>query len=273
MKFAQSSAVYFNYSLQHAIERLAQIGYTGIEIWGGRPHMYRHDLDEQIPQIRDLLEKHGMTVCNLIPAQFRYPSLLCSDNEDVRRDSIRYIADAMRNAKLIGSPSVSLCPGMLPWDRDLETGRSQLVKSLCELNELNRAYGLTLFIEPAHRFETNLVCTVVECIELMEQVDSDRFGILLDVGHAHVNGEEMSEAIRLASRFPFHLHLDDNDTSSDQHLIPGKGTIDFDIIAATLRDIDYSGYVSVELGHQYAWDPDAACVETLEVLRQRFGGA
>lgn len=272
MNFAQSSAVYFNYSLQHAIKRLAEIGYTGIEIWGGRPHMYRHDLDAQTAEIRNLLEKHGMTVCNLIPAQFRYPSLLCSDNEEVRRDSVRYIADAMRNARMIGSPSVSLCPGMLPWDRDLKTGRAQLLKSLRELDEVNRAYNLLLLVEPAHRFETNLVCTVEECVDLLKEVESDGFGILLDVGHAHVNGEDMQQAITLAARYPFHLHLDDNDSSADQHLIPGKGSIDFGAVASALREIDFSGYISVELGHQYASDPDAACKETLEFLKKRFAG-
>ena len=55
MKFAQSSAVYFNYSLQYAIKDLYSSGYDGIEIWGGRPHMYRNDLDEQLDEIKDLL--------------------------------------------------------------------------------------------------------------------------------------------------------------------------------------------------------------------------
>ena len=270
MKFAQSSAVYFNYSLQHAVRRLAKIGYTGIEIWGGRPHMYRHDLDSQLADIRKTLDDNQISVCNVIPAQFRYPSLLCSDNEEVRRDSIRYIADAMRNARLLGSPSVSLCPGMLPWDRDIKVGRAQLLKSLRELDELNRAYGLMLLVEPAHRFESNLICTIEECVEVLDQVQSENFGILLDVGHAHVNGEDMAHAIGLASRYPLHLHLDDNDGSGDSHLIPGKGTIDFPAVAASLRERNYSGFVSVELGHQYAMDPDAACSETLEALRRWF---
>ncbi len=34
-----------------------------------------------------------MAVCHVIPAQFRYPSLLAPANEKVRRDSVRYIMD------------------------------------------------------------------------------------------------------------------------------------------------------------------------------------
>lgn len=78
MQFAQSSVIYLNYSLQFAIKDLHDIGYQGIEIWGGRPHMYRHDLDEQMDDIIGLLKKLNMKVCNFIPAQFHYPSILCS---------------------------------------------------------------------------------------------------------------------------------------------------------------------------------------------------
>ena len=50
MKFSQSSFVYLNYPLQEAIRRLHQYGYQGVEIWGGRPHAYRHDLDDERAQ-------------------------------------------------------------------------------------------------------------------------------------------------------------------------------------------------------------------------------
>ena len=66
MKFAQSSAVYFNYSLQYAIENLGEIGYDGIEIWGGRPHMYKDDLVDENEQLRSLIRSKGMEVCNFI---------------------------------------------------------------------------------------------------------------------------------------------------------------------------------------------------------------
>ena len=57
------------------------MGYDGIAVWGGRPHMYRQDLHAQLPEIRDLLAEYGMEVCHVVPAQFRYPSLLASSNE------------------------------------------------------------------------------------------------------------------------------------------------------------------------------------------------
>ncbi len=273
MKFAQSSAVYFNYSLQHAIADLGRLGYDGIEIWGGRPHMYRDDLDLQLDEINGLLEEQGMVVCNFIPAQFRYPSQLCSDNEQIRRDSVQYILSAIKNAAKVKSPSVSLCPGMVVFDRDIKKGWEQLRKSMEEIAELNRDYGLDLLIEPAHRYESNLILTVEDGLRMINQLKSDRFGILLDTGHAHVNGEDFAEIVPKCKGIPFHIHIDDNDSSADQHLMPGAGTIDFKILSDALDGIGYEGFVSAELGLAYLMDPGTACGDTLEFLRKAFGNS
>ena len=270
MKFAQSSAVYFNYSLQHAIRDLGGLGYDGIEIWGGRPHMYREDLDWQVDEINGLLRQFNMVVCNFIPAQFRYPSQLCSDNEHIRKDSVQYIHAAMKNAVRVNCPSVSLCPGMVVFDRDVQTGWKQLKKSLEEIGEINRDYGLDLLIEPAHKYETNLILTVEDCLRMMDELRSDRLGILLDTGHAHVNGEVFSEILPRCKGIPFHIHIDDNDTSADQHLMPGAGTIDFAALKEGLVNIDYQGFVSAELGLAYIMEPTVACRDTLDFLKETF---
>ncbi len=270
MKFAQSSAVYFNYSLPYAIEDLGRLGYDGIEIWGGRPHMYRNDLDEQVEEITGLLERHNMVVCNFIPAQFRYPSQLCSDNEHIRKDSVQYILSAMKNAVKVSCPSVSLCPGMVVFDRDAAKGWKQLKKSLEEIAEINKDYGLDLLIEPAHRFETNLILTVEDCLRMLDELRSDRFGILLDTGHAHVNGEDFAGIIPKCKGIPFHIHIDDNNSSADQHLMPGAGTIDFLRLRKALMGIGYNGFISAELGLAYIMEPSTACRDTLEFLQNSF---
>src|SRR5512136_2268909 len=160
MRLAQSSFVYFNYPLKQAVRRLHQFGYQGIEIWGGRPHMYRHDLDAELDSIRALLDECEMTVPNFIPAQFRYPSILCSSNEAVRRDSVRYIQDAIDSALELGAPSVSLCAGMTLDGESVEQGWKNLRQSILDLLDYTDKTSLLLLIEPAHRGESTLILTV-----------------------------------------------------------------------------------------------------------------
>ena len=271
MRFSQSSFVYFNHSLQEAIRRLHKFGYQGIEVWGGRPHCYRHDLDDQLDEIRALLEQFEMSVPNFVPAQFRYPSILCSLNETVRRDSVGYIQDAIDNARKLGSPYVSLCPGMTLVGEDLGQGWAQLRKSFEELLDYSEVKGVTLLIEPAHRYESTLILTVEDGLRMIDEIGSDRLGILLDTGHANVNGEDLGAVVRRLKGAPLHIHIDDNHGDSDAHLLPGEGSINFGPFVQALDEIGYQGFVSAELGFQYTGDPDPAVEQTLVGLTGMFG--
>jgi fructoselysine 3-epimerase len=258
MKLAQSSFVYFNYPLEAAILSLCRLGYAGVEIWGGRPHMYRHDLDSELESIKALLADCGMVVPNFIPAQFRYPSILCSSNDAVRRDSVRYIQDAIDNAVKIGAPSVSLCAGMTLGGESVERGWANLRQSIVELLDYSDKAGMLLLIEPAHRAESTLILTVADALRMIREIRSDRLGVCLDTGHAALNGEDLAQAVRCLKGIPLHIHIDDNWGDSDTHLIPGDGGIDYAPFAGALAEIGYRGFVSAELGFQYTLDPEPA---------------
>lgn len=268
MRLAQSTAVYFNHSLAFAIRDLHRLGYDGVEIWGGRPHMYLHDLDAEISSLRSLCEALRMPVCNFIPAQYRYPSILCSANEHVRKESVNYIRGAIENAAAMNSPSLSVCPGMVLMDGDRATGWRLLYRSLREIEELAAERSIQLLIEPAHRFESNVIATVEECLRMLEQLRSERFGILLDTGHLHLNGEAWADVLRKCRGIPLHIHVDDNRGDFDSHLVPGQGTVDFISVFRELRTSGYNGFLSVELGPLYSLDPGSACRDSREALER-----
>jgi len=271
MKFSQSSFVYFNYSLQEAIRRLHQYGYQGVEVWGGRPHMYRHDLDGELDDIKRLLDKFGMSVPNFVPAQFRYPSILCSSNETVRRDSVGYVKDAIDNALKLGAPSVSVCPGMTLAGESVKQGWVNLRRSYMELLDYVGGRSVNILIEPAHRFESTLILTVEDGLRMLDEIKSNKLGILLDTGHANVNDENLAQVVRRLENAPLHIHIDDNHGDSDAHLIPGDGRIDYAPFVRALEEINYQGFVSAELGFQYTLAPDAAVEKSFAVLRGMFG--
>jgi len=266
MKLAQTSAVYFNYSLSFTISDLHRLGYQGVEIWGGRPHMYRHDLDAELDSLRKLCEDLGMIVCNFIPAQFRYPSILCSSNGQVRKDSVDYIRTAIDNAFAMHSPSISVCPGMTLLDGDRREGWRMLYRSLKEIEAYAADRSMLVLIEPAHRFESNLIAKIDDCLRMLEELRSERFGILLDCGHVYLNGEPFCHVLRKCQGFPLHVHVDDNRGDFDSHLVPGAGTVDFPSLFQGLKAIGYTGFISVELGALYNLDPTSACRQSRAAL-------
>jgi protein FrlC len=178
---------------------------------------------------------------------------------DRKNDTQHQLQDAIDNALRLGAPYLSLCPGMTLFGQDLDEGL-----------DYTEGKNPALLIEPAHEAESTLILTVADGLRMIDEIGSERLGILLDTGHANVNGEDLAAAVRSLKDVPLHIHIDDNHGDSDAHLVPGEGTIDFQPFVQALKEIDYQGFVSGELGFGYTLDPDTAVVETYDVLSDLF---
>lgn len=268
MKLSLSSFLYFNYTLEDAIRLTAEAGYDGIDIWGGRPHAYRRDRSiEECQLIRSLLEHHHLEAASFIPAQFRYPTSLCSPIMTIREDSVSYIQDAIETAYLMGAGIVSVCPGHTLNGQSRENGLELLKTSLNTLCRFAAQRGIRLALEPADAYETDLVNTVGEAAQLISEVGCSNLGIVLDCGHVQLTGESMASAFQAAGDRLYHLHVDDNNGLRDQHLVPGEGSIDFDDLFTLLRSSGYNHYLCAELSWDYTIDPQPVARLAVERLR------
>lgn len=90
---------------------------------------------------------------------------------------------------------------------------------------------------------------------LVEAVDSPFFGWCFDTGHANCFGYA-PHVLRECAVPPVSLHLQDNHGASDEHLIPGDGTIDWDAMTEALGDCGYAGDCVLEAHHQSLDAPD-----------------
>lgn len=79
----------------------------------------------------------------------------------------------------------------------------------------------------------------------------NRFTICMDTGHTNKASRfgqpKPAEAIRRLGKDITVLHLNDNDTLTDQHKIPKTGCIDWDDTMAALEEIGYNGIYNMEL--------------------------
>ena len=71
--------------------------------------------------------------------------------------------------------------------------------------------------------------------------------MLLDIGHANLHGGDPAESIRHFARRICHIHLHDNDGTSDQHRPPGAGTVDWPKVVRALHDMDYDATITIEV--------------------------
>ncbi len=89
-----------------------------------------------------------------------------------------------------------------------------------------------------------------DLLDVIERVNSPALGICLDTGHLHIHEKEMTqeEFILGAGKLLHALHIADNDTSGDQHLMPyGRGTIDWPSVMRGLNAIGYDDCFNYEI--------------------------
>ena len=100
---------------------------------------------------------------------------------------------------------------------------------------------VTLGIEPVNRYETFLVNTAAQALELMELIGEPNVGIHLDAYHMNIEEEEFGAPVTAVVEHLVHFHL-----SESHRGIPGRGTVDWQSIVRALVDAGYSGHVGLE---------------------------
>jgi len=179
----------------------------------------------------------------------------------------------MVTATLFGCNKVSICPGHTLFGQGYDNGMEVLADSVGELLKFAEEKKVLLFMEPAHRFETDLIVTVEDGIRFIKTYGFDELGIVLDTGHCFVNKESLPDCIKMLKGTPYHIHIDDNGGQSDDHKVPGEGGICFEPFLQALVEDGYKGYLTAELGWGYTTDPDAAvfkCKKVFDVLKQKI---
>ena len=96
-------------------------------------------------------------------------------------------------------------------------------------------------MEPLNRFETDLINTVDQGLELLSDIGRENVGFLLDTFHMNIEEKNIPDAIRRAGKHIFEFHSCSNDRGT-----PGEDHLPWSEIAAALRGVEYEGPIVIE---------------------------
>jgi len=270
MRLAFSSNAYRRWSIAETIERIAGIGYRGLELMADVPHAWPATTgDADVRTIRRLLHANELSLSNInafmmnAVQDFWHPSWIEPD-AGFRRLRVQHTIDALRMAAKLGAKCITTEPG-----GPLENGMSRdaaldlFVAGLNETLSVAEDVGVRLLVEPEPGL---LIENSAQFLELSTRIDSPMFGLNFDIGHFYCVGDPLPETIEHLKTLTRHYHIEDiAATRVHEHLIPGHGAIDFPAVLQAIRATAYDGWITVEL-YPYLDDPDAAGREALEYL-------
>jgi sugar phosphate isomerase/epimerase len=270
-----------------ALEEMETLGFKHVELEGVGEDNLRAVYDAR-DELKKRCEDLGLAVVNFCPV---LPDLV--HPEKARRiHALDLFKVGVETASFFGCETVqtiSATPpltfvGNVPYKDGLAYGQRYQVKvdpdfrwddvwgwltdsiGACA-DEADRA-GLRLCMEPR---VGEIISNTDALLRLLEAVDSDNFGAVLDTGHLNAQKEILPLSVeKLAGRIHY-VHASDNDGQTSQHLAPGKGTVDWAGVFLALKKHEFSGYVAVDVGNVPSLD--AAYAESksfLEDLAKRL---
>lgn len=115
------------------------------------------------------------------------------------------------------------------------------VEGMREVAEYAGSREITLSLEYLNRFESYLITCADELIRYVEEVNHPNCRLMYDTFHAHIEEKNSPEALRICAPYLTHVQISENDRST-----PGQGQVDFEAIFTVLREIGYTGTISIE---------------------------
>lgn len=240
--------------------RAAELGFDAVEVFPRSAD----DLDAR--ELKGLLQAHRLKLAALgTGAGWVVSKLRLTDPDPVVRRRARDFAGALIDfAGGFGAPAIL---GSMQGRWDAPGTRDQalawLGEALEQLAPRAHALGVPLLLEPLNRYETNLLNRVDDALAFLATLRTQNVKLLCDLFHMNIEEANIAEALLRAGPRLGHVHLADSNRQA-----AGFGHTDMASVAAALRQIGFTGFLSAEI--LPLPDGPSAAAQTIRALRSYF---
>lgn len=237
-------------SFEETLARLESQGYDAVEITG--------EPDEiDLKKLRETTRSFKLAVCGVTgmwgkSSKNNSKRRLLSRDHGTQEESQRYVRKCIEMCEYLDGREFNVClfaddltltdpnHGIYPESEKKKVAET-IIPELSSLAKFASDHNVNLLIEPLNRFSTPYCTTAKDARHIVEQIDLDKVGILLDTFHMNIEEKSFEDAIKESKDFLMHTHIADNN-----RLMPGFGHIDFKSVIQALTGIGYCGYLSFE---------------------------
>ena len=247
MKFAICNETFKDWPFEEAFAFAAECGYTGIEIAPFTIADYAADITpRKRAEVRRQADEAGLEIIGLHWLLAKTEGFyLTSPDEEVRHRTAEYLGELARlNADFGGK--VLVCGS--PQQRNLLPGVSRAEAMGYAADVFRRVLlvleetDVVVALEPLGPDETDFLVTTPDAVELAEMIGSPQVRLHLDCKAMATESIPIADLIRQNGSLLAHFHANDANLQG-----PGFGRLDFIPILGALGQIDYTGWVSVEV--------------------------
>jgi sugar phosphate isomerase/epimerase len=267
MKFAICNETFQDWPFEKAFRFAADLGYTGLEIAPFTIHTSAYEISPaRRAEVRKQADEAGLEIIGLHWLLAKTTGYhLTTPDDAVRRKTADYLGELARlcrdlggHVMVLGSPQQrNLLPGVTH-EQAMELAADCLRRAMPTIEDC----GVTLAVEPLGPMDGNFLLTAQKGVELCELVGSPHCRLHLDCKAMSSEARPIPQLLRENRQLLQHFHANDPNLRG-----PGMGELDFVPIFKALAEIDYRGWVSVEV-FDYSPGVEALARESIEYMRE-----
>jgi D-psicose/D-tagatose/L-ribulose 3-epimerase len=203
-----------------------------------------------IGKLRVAIEDAGLAVA--LAARMNPKRDPTSDDPVSRKEGREYLRRCVDvavalGARLVGGPIYGaplVFAGRAPAPVDEKKRQARIdwaAEALAEAGVYAASLDVVLAVEPLNRFETDMVNTGRQAVELIRKARAPSLGVMLDTFHMNMEEADLFEAIKSVGRHLVHFQANENHRG-----FLGTGHIDWATVCHGLAAVQYKGPITLE---------------------------
>ena len=235
---------------QYELSCAKEAGFKSIGIsFLGSDVIFKNDFSDYMKALREELDRQEIKCVDThLPV---YDILLSSEIVDEKMD--KAIKNGLVSTSILGAEWASFHPRTaMNYNYSSKIAFEHNREALKPLLDVAHKYDVGIAVEyipvfpdvPQYIFYSSNpddLCEIVDCF------DSDKIGVCWDTSHANLMTFDQAEVIRKIGKRLKQTHLGSNYKERDGHTLPVFGNINWENVMKALKDISYSGALTLEV--------------------------
>lgn len=230
--------IVFRGDIFQSIDKAKQIGYDAVEL-----HL-RNPKEIDADRLKKYCDFNNFNISALgtgLESSLNKLSLI-DDDEMVRHKTIERLKEHIDLAMKLGCSVIIGCiRGNIPHYKEYEKYEKYLISALTQLVDYAEKKRVILFLEAINRYVNNYLNTVKQTTDFVNNLGSSMLKVHIDTHHMNIEEVDLRESIKYCGDKLGYVHISDSNLR-----YPGAGHIDFISVMQALKDVGYSGYISLE---------------------------
>ena len=256
LSFSENVTAYQG-EISEAFRKLKNLGYDGAELMLVDPKRVEQR------KIVYLSQKYRIEIPVICTGEvFSQAHLSFMDpDEGVRDEAIQRMKDIIDFAKPFGAKvNIGRLRGRFYPEIPREKSLDWMYFAFNDVADYAFEKEVTLILEPIPYVFCNNINTTQDGIDIVKNVGKESFKIMVDLFSMHIEDQSFEKSFNEVKPYLEHIHICDSN-----RLAPGRGNLDFKKIINIIKNIDYDGYISVEINQ--VPDKDIVLKESIELIK------